>query len=144
MKKTNIVISLAALATLTFSGCGGGGSSSTPAPASSATPAPSASSTPAPSATETPAPTDTTLKGDISASTKLTADKVWYLDGKVNVKSGVTLTVEPGTTIAGKTPASYMVVEPGAKLIAKGTQAEPIVFTSKKDADGKSGANKAG
>ena len=123
MKTTNILLSVATAA-LVFTGCGGGGGSSAPAPA--------------------PAPTTNTLKGDIKANKTLTADKVWYLDGKVNVSNGATLTIEPGTTIAGKTPNSFMVVEPGSKLNAVGTLAKPIVFTSKKDVDGNSADNKAG
>ena len=95
---------------------------------------------------ETPAVNSKTaeLVNAITTDTTLTADKVWMYSGKVNVKKGVTLTVEPGTTIAGKTPQSFIVIEPGAKLIAKGTMAKPIVFTSKKDVDGNSKDNTAG
>ncbi len=95
---------------------------------------------------ETPAVSNTTaeLAPSITSDTTLTADKVWMYTGKVNVKSGATLTVEPGTTIAGKTPQSFIVIEPGAKIIAKGTKEKPIVFTSKKDVDGNSKDNAAG
>ncbi len=84
------------------------------------------------------------LPSSITTDTTLTADKVWSISGKVNVKSGVTLTIEPGTTLAGATASSYLVVEPGATIDANGTLAKPIVFTSQKDVDGNSAANSAG
>ncbi len=84
------------------------------------------------------------MSGDIAKNIKLTADKTWYLDGKVNIKKGYKIVIEPGTTIAGKQPKSYMIIEPGAQIIAKGTKDQPIVFTSKKDADGQSAANRTG
>ena len=130
MKYSKVLLSVMAVATFTFSGCGGGSDSTDT----------SGTTTGGTQGTQT----GTTLSGAITANKTLTADKTWYLDGKVNVKSGVTLTVQPGTTVAGKTPKSYLIVEPGAKIIAKGTKAKPIIFTSKKDADGQSSANKVG
>ena len=138
MRYRNIFFSLAAVAALTLTGCGGGGSSSSTSGGST-----SGSSTSGGS-TSGGTTSDTTLSGDISADKTLTADKTWYLDGKVNVTSGAKLTVEPGTTVAGKTPNSYLIIEPGSQIIAKGTKAQPIVFTSKKDADGQSQANATG
>lgn len=65
----------------------------------------------------------------------LTSDKYWLLDGLVVVRKGVTLTIEKGTVIAGidgiGRDTSYLLVENGAKIIAKGTKSKPIVFTSK-------------
>ncbi len=84
------------------------------------------------------------IPNEITSDLTLTADKIWSISGKVNVKSGATLTIEPGTTLAGATPNSFMVVEPGAQIIANGTQAKPIVFTSQKDVDGNSKDNAAG
>ena len=53
------------------------------------------------------------------------------LDGKVEVASGVTLTVEAGTTIVGKEGTdAWLFVKSGAKLVAEGTATSPIVFTS--------------
>ncbi len=88
-------------------------------------------------------PTET-LPATILADTTLTADKVWLLNGKVNVQSPAVLTIEPGTTVAGATPSSFMVIEPGAQIDANGTINNPIVFTSKKDVDGYSQDNAAG
>jgi len=86
----------------------------------------------------------TVLDSVISSSLTLDSTKTYGLDGKVNVSSGAVLTVPAGTTIAGCTPSSFMVVEPGAQIVANGTQAAPIVFTSQKDVLGNSSANAAG
>lgn len=61
----------------------------------------------------------------------LTADKDWELDGQVFVKAGATLTIEPCVTVKGKVgTAATIVVKPGAKIVAKGEENRPIVFTS--------------
>ena len=86
----------------------------------------------------------TVLDAEISSDTLLDPSKTYGMEGKVNVKSGAILTIPAGTTIAGCKPSSFMVVEPGAKLIAVGSKAKPIVFTSQKDVLGESEANKAG
>lgn len=76
-----------------------------------------------------------TLSGNITASTTLSAANVYKLDGCVTVKPGATLTIPAGTVLQGmKTPTaggeSVLVVERGAQLIAVGTSASPIIFTS--------------
>jgi hypothetical protein len=75
------------------------------------------------------------LNGEIGSMT-LTADKLWILDGLVVVKSGETLTIEPGTVIAGYDgtgdATSYMIIDKGAKIMAEGTSLKPITFTSTK------------
>jgi hypothetical protein len=73
----------------------------------------------------------TEVKGDISASTKWTADKIYFLKGTVYVTSGATLTIEPGTIIKGdKATKGALVISRGGKIIADGTVDKPIVFTS--------------
>lgn len=86
-------------------------------------------------------PTD--ARGIITKTT-LSADTVWKIDGIAFVKPGATLTILPGTYItSGVTKAYYdefswrthnikgvLVVPKTAKLIANGTAAAPIVFTS--------------
>ena len=76
------------------------------------------------------------LAGEITSSMTLTADKNWILNGLVVVKSPAILTIEAGTTIAGLdgvgAATSYMIVEAGAKIMADGTAAAPITFTSTK------------
>jgi hypothetical protein len=55
----------------------------------------------------------------------------YVLKGWVYVTANSTLTIEPGTVIRGdKATKAALIVEPGGKLIAEGTSAEPIVFTS--------------
>lgn len=73
------------------------------------------------------------LTGEISANKTLTADKCWLLKGIVYVKSGVTLTIEPGTTVMGEQVSlGTLVIQPGGKIDAQGKQDLPIVFTSEK------------
>ncbi|MBK8808463.1 MAG: hypothetical protein IPO21_18265 [Bacteroidales bacterium] len=80
---------------------------------------------------------DTVLTGEISADKKLTSDKVWVIKGDVKVKSGVTLTIEAGTTIeAVSSTISYLLIEQGAKIMAEGTATNPIVFTADKKESG--------
>lgn len=72
-----------------------------------------------------------TISGDISENKTLTADKKYLLKGFVFVKSGVTLTIEPGTIIMGdKATKGTLVASRGGKIMAEGTAAKPIIFTS--------------
>jgi hypothetical protein len=81
-------------------------------------------------------PTNTVLSGTLSANTTLTADKNWTLKGYVYVPNGVTLTIEPGTTIKSDvSEKGALCIERGGKIEANGTADKPIVFTSGK-ADG--------
>ncbi len=80
---------------------------------------------------------NTILAGFIDEDMTLTNDRVWELFNKVYVKSGVTLTIEPGTIIKGKsgvaTQASALVIARGAKINACGTPTDPIIFTTIED-----------
>jgi len=121
-------LSLAAITAIALNGCGsssgGGGSQTTP------------------NCSDTYI--DEVLSSAITSDTTLDASKVYGMDGKVNVESGAKLTIPAGTTVAGCTPQSFMVVEPGAQIDANGTKAQPIVFTSQTDVDGNSQDNAAG
>lgn len=67
----------------------------------------------------------------ITANTTWTATNRYLLKGFVYVRSGATLTIEPGTVILGdKDSKGTLIIEPGAKIMAVGTSARPIVFTS--------------
>lgn len=82
----------------------------------------------------------------------------YNLKGVVVVKSGATLTIQPGTTFTVSTAdqalgANYLQVEQGGKLIANGTSSSPIVFTAQSTVvggwggiimNGKAGINVAG
>lgn len=74
-----------------------------------------------------------TLTGTISANRTLDAAKVYLISGFVYVADGVTLTIPAGTVLRGdQVSKGTLVVTRGAKLIAEGTAAKPIVFTSNK------------
>lgn len=75
------------------------------------------------------------ITGEITANKTLTSDRQWILDGTVFVKSGAILTIEPGTIIKAKVGSkAALVIDKGAKIMAEGTAAKPIVFTSGKEA----------
>ena len=74
----------------------------------------------------------------------ITADEIWYndvvhfLEDKVVVNSGVTLTIEEGTVIKGLTSsdvedAAALIVARGGKLNAIGSADHPIIFTAEDD-----------
>ena len=69
---------------------------------------------------------------NISTSTTWTKTNTYNLQGQIYVLPGATLTIEPGTVIASDAGGSLAVTR-GARINAVGTQAEPIVFTSKAD-----------
>ena len=73
-----------------------------------------------------------TLSGKITKDTTLYAKDVNYLSGVVYITKGVTLTVEAGAKVQGKTglDVASLVITRGAKIIAKGTAEKPIIFTS--------------
>ncbi|MBP9112613.1 MAG: hypothetical protein KBF88_07370 [Polyangiaceae bacterium] len=81
--------------------------------------------------TGTEAAKDVDLSGEITADLTLRAKDNNLLKGITFVKSGVTLTIEKGTVIKGDNASkAVLVIQPGAKIIAEGTESEPIVFTS--------------
>jgi hypothetical protein len=78
-------------------------------------------------------PLSTTLTGNINTTTTLTSDKVWTLKGYVYVTDGAKLIIQPGTTIISDvSEKGALCIERGAQIIAEGTAAKPIVFTSGK------------
>lgn len=83
------------------------------------------------------------VQSTIYANTTWTKDKTYLLRGMVYIPANYTLTIEPGTVIRGAGPeqdpngkgmAGTLIIERLGKIIAKGTAAEPIVFTSAKAA----------
>lgn len=81
-----------------------------------------------------PAPTpvveDNVLTGDITADKTLTVG-TWQLKGYVYVKDGATLTIPAGTIIKSDMgDKGALIFERGSKIMAEGTAANPIVFTS--------------
>lgn len=80
---------------------------------------------------------DATKTGTLAGDETWDASRVYYLQGRVVVPSGVTLTIEAGALIKGKpgteTNASALVVAKGGTIIANGTAANPIIFTAESD-----------
>lgn len=81
-----------------------------------------------------------TLSGSIAASRTLTPDTNYVLRGFVYVNSGATLTINAGTKLVGDTTAlgSALFVLRGARIVANGTEAAPVVFTSQRTAGNRS------
>lgn len=84
------------------------------------------------------------LEGDITEDL-LIREGSYNLRGAVSVKDGATLTIEPGTTFTVSAAdqaagINLLFIEQGGKIMAEGTAAKPIVFTSeKKNAEGGDG-----
>ncbi len=79
--------------------------------------------------------TNEILSGEITANKTLTKSKTYLLTGIVYVKNNAVLTIEPGTTIRGDFETNgTLVVTKGSKIIANGSETDPIVFTSNKHA----------
>ena len=80
------------------------------------------------------------LRGTYVDDMHLTSDKFWALKGEVHVgidgKEKATFSIDPGTTVFGKTGADFLIVTRGSKIEAEGTSSQPIIFTSMKDAAG--------
>jgi hypothetical protein len=120
----NAFLALAAGVGLVFSGCS------------------EEKSTTRPSSNNTPVvdpglrPTKNVRDADMRISKNITWDKdtVYILTGLVFAEEGQTLTIQPGTVIKAQKGsgqnASALIIARGAKIIADGTAAEPIIFTS--------------
>lgn len=74
---------------------------------------------------------NTILEGRITANRTLSAAYTYKLRGLVYVTNGAILTIEPGTKIVGENgKTGGLIITRGCKIIADGTAAKPIVFTS--------------
>lgn len=87
-----------------------------------------------PPTNNTPNISGTVLQGDVTANLNVPAGN-YNLKGVVKVKSGATLTIQPGVTFTVSTVdqaggINYLQVEQGGKLVANGTADLPIIFTS--------------
>ncbi len=82
------------------------------------------------------------LGGIIYLNNVLLTEGTYTLTDKLFVKSGCTLTIEPGVVIVADAEATgessivtadkyrYILIEQGAKIVAEGTAAKPILMTS--------------
>jgi hypothetical protein len=76
-------------------------------------------------------PSSTTLTGNITSTITLTSDKEWVLKGYVYVTDGAKIIIQPGTVIKSDiSEKGALCIERGSQIIAVGTAAKPIVFTS--------------
>ncbi len=76
---------------------------------------------------------DQRLPNAITTDMTLSSSKVYGIDRRVVVSDGATLTIEPGTRLAGCSLYSFLVIANDAKIMAQGTKDKPIVFTSQVD-----------
>lgn len=75
--------------------------------------------------------TTVTVSGEITTNITWTNNNLYLLSGFVYVKNNATLTIQPGTIIQGDLPTKgSLIITRGAKIMANGTKAQPIVFTS--------------
>jgi hypothetical protein len=81
--------------------------------------------------------TNVLITSNISVNTVWTNDNVYELAGRITILDGVTLSIEPGTIIKGQagtgSNATALLVARGGKLVANGSSALPIIFTSVAD-----------
>ncbi len=78
---------------------------------------------------------NTTLTAPMTTPLTMSPPNQWLLEGQLVVGSGTaagatTLTVAPGTTVRGTKTNSVVVITKFSKIMAEGTAAAPIVFTS--------------
>ena len=81
------------------------------------------------------------IDGQISADTTLVSSDgskpVFYaISGALEVMAGATLTVDKGAVLFGQSGNDYLVVHRDAMIMAEGTKADPIIFTSLQDVKG--------
>ena len=74
-----------------------------------------------------------TVSGRINADTTFRKANTYILKGLVYIVGNHTLTIEPGTVIKGSFSGSdvaALIITRGSKIMAAGTETEPIIFTS--------------
>ncbi|MCB2221176.1 MAG: hypothetical protein KQI35_12330 [Bacteroidetes bacterium] len=89
----------------------------------------------------TPTPPDNTtgikVTTNIDQNTTWETGKVYILGARIAVLSGVTLTIQPGVIIKGEAGtganATALIIARGGKIMAEGTETQPIIFTSVAD-----------
>ena len=75
---------------------------------------------------------ESTQSGTLPASEAWPADQLFVVTGNIVVPAGETLTIQPGAVVKFG-PTGAINVQPGGQLIANGTIAQPIYFTSLND-----------
>lgn len=79
-----------------------------------------------------------TLGGRISEDLTLEAGATYKLSSSLQVVAPATLTIEPGVTIISEDNGNinYILIEQGAKIMAEGTEDDPIVMTAERKESG--------
>lgn len=77
------------------------------------------------------------VTSNITANTTWETGKIYILEGRITVLSGITLNIQPGVIVKGRegsgSNATALLVARGGKLIAEGNASSPIIFTSVAD-----------
>jgi hypothetical protein len=77
------------------------------------------------------------VNGNITQNATWETGKVYVLQSRIAVVSGVTLTIQPGVVVKGEAGtganATALLIARGGKLMAEGTADQPIIFTSVAD-----------
>lgn len=77
------------------------------------------------------------VNGNITSNTTWETGKIYILQTRVAVVSGVTLTIQPGVIVKGEAGtganATALLIARGANIEAVGTASQPIIFTSVAD-----------
>jgi hypothetical protein len=83
------------------------------------------------------------VQGEITANTTWSSDV--KLRGPVFVRAGATLTVTAGVKVFGeKASLAALIIDRGAKLVATGTETNPVIFTSDQPEDSRQRADWGG
>lgn len=90
---------------------------------------------PQPDPTPDPTPSNViTVSSNITANTTWETGKTYILASRIAVTSGAILTIQPGVVVKGQAGtganATALIIARGAKIMAEGTAAQPIIFTS--------------
>lgn len=77
------------------------------------------------------------VNSNVTENTTWETGKVYILQSRIAVLSGVTLTIQPGVIVKGEAGtganATALIIARGGKLMADGTANSPIIFTSVAD-----------
>jgi len=77
------------------------------------------------------------VTGNVTENTTWESGKVYTLESRIAVLSGVTLFIEPGVIVKGQAGtganATALLIARGGKIMAEGTADSPIIFTSVAD-----------
>jgi len=81
------------------------------------------------------------LDGQISEDTALIASTngttvMYAISGGLEVMANATLTIAEGAVLFGQSGSDYLVIHRGAKIMAQGSKAKPIILTSLEDVKG--------